>query len=45
MTEIIELNFDASIMMKEDLALFGTQREAILAKFETVMGEKSNTNE
>lgn len=43
--EGIELTFDASIMMKEDLALFGTQREAILAKFETVMGEKSNTNE
>ena len=41
----IELTFDGSIMMKEDLALFGTQREAILAKFETVMGEKSNTNE
>jgi len=32
-------------MMKEDLALFGTQRTDILAKFETVMGEKSNTNE
>ena len=43
--EGIELSFDASIMMKEDLALFGTQREEILAKFETVMGEKSNTNE
>ena len=43
--EGIELTFDASIMMKEDLALFGTQREAILAQFETVMGEKSNTNE
>jgi iron(III) transport system substrate-binding protein len=43
--EGIELTFDASIMMKEDLALFGTQRNDILAKFETVMGEKSNTNE
>ena len=43
--EGIELSFDASIMMKEDLALFGTQREDILAKFEVVMGEKSNTNE
>ena len=43
--EGIELTFDASIMMKEDLALFGTQRTDILAKFETVMGEKSNTNE
>ena len=43
--EGIELTFDASIMMKEDLALFGTQRADILAKFETVMGEKSNTNE
>ena len=43
--EGIELTFDASIMMKEDLALFGTQREAILAQFEIVMGEKSNTNE
>ena len=43
--EGIELTFDASIMMKEDLALFGTQREDILAKFEVVMGEKSNTNE
>ena len=42
--EGIELTFDASIMMKEDLALFGTQREAILAQFETVMGAKSNTN-
>ena len=43
--EGIELTFDSSIMMKEDLALFGTQRTDILAKFETVMGEKSNTNE
>ncbi len=43
--EGIELSFDASIMMEEDLSLFGTQREDILAKFEIVMGEKSNTNE
>ena len=42
--EGIELAFDPSIMMKEDLSLFGTQREAILAQFEIVMGEKSNTN-
>ena len=43
--EGIELTFDASIMMDEDLSLFGAQREEVLAKFETVMGEKSNTND
>ena len=40
--EGIELSFDASIMMKEDLALFGTQRDDILAKFEVLMGDKAN---
>ena len=40
--EGIELTFDASIMMKEDLALFGSQREDILAKFEVLMGDKAN---
>lgn len=43
--EGIELTFDASIMMEEDLSLFGEQRAEILEKFEAVMGEKSNTNE
>ena len=42
----IDLTFDTSIMMKEDLTKFGEPyRTDILAKFETVMGEKSNTNE
>ena len=40
--EGIELSFDGSIMMKEDLALFGTQRTAILEKFEALMGDKAN---
>jgi iron(III) transport system substrate-binding protein len=39
--EGIELTFDASIMMKEDLALFGSQRADILAKFEVLMGDKA----
>ena len=43
--EGIDLTFDASIMMEEDLSLFGEQRAEILEKFEAVMGEKSNTNE
>ena len=39
--EGIDLTFDSSIMMELDLALFGSQREAILSKFEALMGDKA----
>lgn len=39
--EGIELGFDSQILMKEDLALFGSQRAAILERFETLMGDKA----
>lgn len=35
------LSFDENKLMKEDLSLFGTKREEILSKFETLMGEKA----
>ena len=39
--EGVELTYDASILMEEDLSLFGKQREEILARFETLMGDKA----
>lgn len=41
----LELNFDTSIMMEEDLSLFGTQRDAILERFEPLMGDKAITED
>ena len=39
--EGVEVNYDTSILMEEDLSLFGSQREEILAQFETLMGDKA----
>ena len=39
--EGVEVNYDTSILMEEDLSLFGSQREEILAQFETMMGDKA----
>lgn len=39
--EGIELGYDTSILMTEDLSLFGSERENILAQFETLMGDKA----
>ena len=39
--EGVELGYDTSILMEEDLSLFGSQREDILARFETLMGDKA----
>lgn len=39
--EGVELGYDSSILMEEDLSLFGSQREDILARFETLMGDKA----
>ncbi len=39
--EGIELGYDTAILMKEDLSLFGSGREAVLEKFETLMGDKA----
>ncbi len=39
--EGVELSFDTSILMEEDLSLFGSQREAILERFEALMGDKA----
>lgn len=41
--EGVELGYDMNILMTEDIALFGAQREAILAQFETLMGDKAVT--
>lgn len=43
--EGLELGYEQSILMKEDLSLFGSQREDILAKFETLMGDKAEKAE
>lgn len=40
--EGLSINFDENILMKEDLTLFGSEREEILAKYETLMGDKAN---
>ena len=39
--EGIELGYDTGILMTEDLSLFGSERENILAQFETLMGDKA----
>ena len=39
--EGVELTYDASILMDEDLSLFGKQREEILARFEPMMVDKA----
>lgn len=39
--EGLELTFDTSKLMKEDLSLFGKNRDAILEKWETLAGDKS----
>lgn len=39
--EGLELGYDSSILMKEDLSLFGSQRTEILEKFEALMGDKA----
>ncbi|HIW21320.1 MAG TPA: ABC transporter substrate-binding protein [Candidatus Dorea intestinavium] len=36
----LELDFDQAQLMKEDLSLFGSQRDTILEKWETLMGDK-----
>lgn len=37
----VKLSYDTAILMKEDLSLFGTQRDAILERFEILMGDKA----
>lgn len=39
--EGVELDYDPAILMEEDLSLFGSQRDAILTKFEALMGDKA----
>lgn len=39
--EGLELGYDTSILMEEDLSLFGTQRTEILEQFEALMGDKA----
>lgn len=39
--EGLELTFDTSILMDEDLSLFGSERENILAKWDELAGDKS----
>lgn len=41
--EGVELGYDMNILMTEDVSLFGSQRECILAQFETLMGDKAVT--
>ena len=38
--EGLELDFDQSKLMKEDLSLFGAERTTILDKWNTLMGDK-----
>lgn len=38
----IDLGYDTSILLPEDLSLFGAQREDMLARFETLMGDKAS---
>ena len=38
--EGLELDFDQSKLMKEDLSLFGAERTKILDKWNTLMGDK-----
>ena len=39
--EGVELAYDTSILVDVDVALFGTQRDSILEKFEVLMGDKA----
>lgn len=39
--EGVTLGYDTSILMKEDLSQFGAQRDAILDRFGTLMGDKA----
>ena len=39
--EGVELGYDTSILMKEDLSLFGSKRAEILERFEQMMGDKA----
>ncbi len=39
--EGVELGYDTSILMDEDLSRFGAEREAILSRFEELMGDKA----
>lgn len=39
--EGLELGYDPSILMEEDLSLFGSQRAEILEQFEALMGDKA----
>ena len=39
--EGLELGYDPSILMEEDLSLFGSQRSEILEKFEALIGDKA----
>ena len=41
--EGVELAYSTDILVDVDVALFGSQREGILAKFETLMGDKAVT--
>lgn len=40
--EGIELGYDTSILLPEDLSLFGEQRDAMLERFEALMGDKAS---
>ena len=39
--EGLELDFDQKQLMKEDLSLFGSERETILEKWNALIGDKS----
>ena len=39
--EGMELTFDTEMLMDEDLSLFGSERENILAKWDELAGDKS----
>ena len=41
----VDLSFDTGLLMKEDLSLFGSQRDSILSKWETLAGAKNETEE
>jgi len=41
----LDLSFDTNKLMKEDLSLFGSQRESILSKWETLTSAKTEKTE
>jgi len=41
--EDLELSYDPTLLMTEDLSLFGSQRSEILERFEPLMGDKAAT--